>query len=61
MVILLARKDVEVHLHALQVMTEQFQLCEWGHCGLGKLYRFSEITSGSWDSSDYVTYILAVI
>jgi hypothetical protein len=24
------REDVEVHLHALQSMTEQFQLCEWG-------------------------------
>jgi hypothetical protein len=26
----LAREDVEVHLHALQTMIEQFQLCEWG-------------------------------
>jgi hypothetical protein len=29
-VIVLAREDVEVHLHALQTMTEQFQLIEWG-------------------------------
>jgi hypothetical protein len=26
----MASKDVEVHLHALQTMAEQFQLCEWG-------------------------------
>jgi hypothetical protein len=29
-VIVLAREDVEVHLHALQTMTEQFKPCEWG-------------------------------
>jgi hypothetical protein len=28
--IVLSREDVEVPLHALQIMTEQFQLCEWG-------------------------------
>jgi hypothetical protein len=55
MVIVLAREDVEVHLHALQTVTEQFQLCEWGHCGLGKLHRCSEITPGLWDSPDYPT------
>jgi hypothetical protein len=27
--IILAREDAQVHLHALQTMTEQFQLCEW--------------------------------
>jgi hypothetical protein len=32
MVIVLAREDGEVHLHALKNMTEQFQLREWGHC-----------------------------
>jgi hypothetical protein len=32
--IMLAREDVEVHLHALQTTTEQFQLCEGGHCSL---------------------------
>jgi hypothetical protein len=42
MVIVLAREDVEVHLHAFQSMTEQFQLWEWGHCCLGKLHRCSE-------------------
>jgi hypothetical protein len=26
---MLAKEDVEVHLHALQTMTQQFQLCEW--------------------------------
>jgi hypothetical protein len=46
----------EVHLRALQIMTEQFQLCEWGHCRLGKLHRCSEITSGSLDAPDYRTY-----
>jgi hypothetical protein len=51
----LASEDVEVHLHALQTMAEQFKLCEWGHCFLGKLHRCSEITSGSWDASDYPT------
>jgi hypothetical protein len=30
LVILLAREDAEVHLHALTTMTEQFQPCEWG-------------------------------
>jgi hypothetical protein len=29
-VIVLATEDVEVRLHSLQTMTEQFQLCEWG-------------------------------
>jgi hypothetical protein len=52
--IVLARKDFEVHLNALQTMPEQFQLCEWGHCCLGTLQR-SEITSGSWDGPDYRT------
>jgi hypothetical protein len=50
----LAGEDAEVHLHALQTMTEQFQLCEWGHCR-GKLHRCSEITSGSWAAPDYPT------
>jgi hypothetical protein len=36
-VIVLAREDVEVHLHALQTITEQFQLCEWGHGRLEKI------------------------
>jgi hypothetical protein len=27
---MLAKEDAEVHLHAFQTMTEQFQLCEWG-------------------------------
>jgi hypothetical protein len=31
---------VEVHLRALQTVTEDFQMCEWGHCRLGKLHRF---------------------
>jgi hypothetical protein len=35
---MLAMEDVEVHLNALQTMTEQFQLCEWGHYHLGKLH-----------------------
>jgi hypothetical protein len=26
----LAREDAQIHLHALQTMTEQFQVCEWG-------------------------------
>jgi hypothetical protein len=30
LVIVLAREDVEVHVHVLQTMTEQFQMCEWG-------------------------------
>jgi hypothetical protein len=41
-VIVLAREDVEVHLHALQTMTEQFQLCERGRYHLGKRHRCSE-------------------
>jgi hypothetical protein len=39
---MLVEEDVEVHLHALQTMTEQLQLCGWGHCRLGKLHRCSE-------------------
>jgi hypothetical protein len=31
-----------------------YQLCEWGHCRLGKLHRCSEITSGSWDAPVHV-------
>jgi hypothetical protein len=50
---MLAREDAEVHLHALRTMTEQFQLCEWEHCHIGKLHR-SEM-SGSWDAPDYPT------
>jgi hypothetical protein len=42
-VIVLAREDAEVDFHALQTMTEQFQLCELGSCRLGKLHRCSEI------------------
>jgi hypothetical protein len=38
LVIVLVREDVEVHLHALQTMTEQFQQREWEHCRLGKLH-----------------------
>jgi hypothetical protein len=41
-------------------MTEHFQLCEWGHCRLGKLHRCLEITSGSWDAPDYPTWNLAM-
>jgi hypothetical protein len=51
-VTVLAREDVEVHLHALQAMTEEFQLCEWGHNRLGKLHHYSKITSGTWDAPD---------
>jgi hypothetical protein len=47
MMILQAREDAEIHLHALQSMTEQFQLCERGHCRLGKLHRCLEIMSGT--------------
>jgi hypothetical protein len=32
-------------------MTAQFQMCEWGHCCLGKLHHCSEIMPGSWDMS----------
>jgi hypothetical protein len=55
LLIVLAKEDVEVHFPALQTMTEQFQLCEWGHCRLGKLRR-SEMMSGSWDAPDCPTY-----
>jgi hypothetical protein len=47
-VIVLAKKDVEVQLHALQTMTEQFQLCERGHCHLGKLPHSSEKLLDRW-------------
>jgi hypothetical protein len=54
-VIVMAKENVEIHPHALETMTEQFQLCEWGHCRLGKLHSCSEITSRSWDAPDYPT------
>jgi hypothetical protein len=50
----LAREDVAVYLHALQTLTEQFQLCEWEHCCLGKL-ECLKITSESWDAPNYPT------
>jgi hypothetical protein len=34
---MLAMEDVKVHLHALQTIIEQFQLCEWVHCRLALL------------------------
>jgi hypothetical protein len=49
---MLAREEIEFHLHALQSMTEQFQLREWRHCCLGILHCGSEITSGSCDAPD---------
>jgi hypothetical protein len=52
---MLAREDVEVHFHALQTMTVQFQLLEWAHCRFVKLHSFSKITSGSWDAPNYPT------
>jgi hypothetical protein len=55
LVTVLAREDAEVRLHALQTMTEQFRLCEWEDCRLGKLHHCSEITSGSWYALDYPT------
>jgi hypothetical protein len=45
LVIVLVGEDVEVHLHVLQYMIEQFKLWEGGHCLLGKLLRYSEIMS----------------
>jgi hypothetical protein len=47
--------DAEVHLHALQTTTAQYQLCEWEHCHVGKLHRYSEM-SGSLDVPDYQTW-----
>jgi hypothetical protein len=35
-VVVLAREGVEVCLHALQTITEQFQLCEWEAVASGK-------------------------
>jgi hypothetical protein len=41
---MLAREDAEVHFHALQIMTQQFQLREWGHYCREKWNHCSEIT-----------------
>jgi hypothetical protein len=49
---MLAVEAVEVHVHALKTMTEQFQLCERGHLHLGKLHRCLDITFGTWDLPD---------
>jgi hypothetical protein len=56
-VIVLAREDVEVHLHALQTMNEQFLLCVWGHCRLGKVHHCSEM-SESWDAITQPVHVL---
>jgi hypothetical protein len=48
-VIVVSREDDEFHIHAFQIMTEHFQLCEQGHCHLAILHPCSEITSGSFD------------
>jgi hypothetical protein len=53
--VVLAKDDTEVHFHALQSMTEQFQLHEWEHCCVGTLQHCSEITFGSWDVPNYLT------
>jgi hypothetical protein len=47
-----AREDVKVHLHAVETMTEQFQLCEWGNRRLGKLH------CGSERRSDHVMHLI---
>jgi hypothetical protein len=39
----MARDDVEVRLHALQTMTEQFQLCEWGIVVLQTVWLFGNV------------------
>jgi hypothetical protein len=49
---LLTRECNVVHLHALQIVTELFQVCEWGHCRLGKLNSCSE------KRQDYGTYLI---
>jgi hypothetical protein len=38
--------------NSVSFSSEHFQLCEWGHCHLGKLHHCSEM-SGSWDARDY--------
>jgi hypothetical protein len=35
--IVLAREDVEVHLHTAQTKTEHFWLCAWANCHIEKL------------------------
>jgi hypothetical protein len=40
MAIVLAREDVEVHLHAPQTATEHLWLCVWAICDLEKLQHF---------------------
>jgi hypothetical protein len=61
-VIVLARKDVEVHLHVLQITTEQFQLCEWGHFSSWKtalLFRNNVWTMGCTRLPNVSIYSLA--
>jgi hypothetical protein len=50
-VIVLAREDIEVHLPALETMTEQFQLCEWGIVFLENCI----VVWKSWDAPEYPT------
>jgi hypothetical protein len=42
-VIVLAKEGVEVHLHALQTITEQFQARKWEHCHLEKLHHHHQV------------------
>jgi hypothetical protein len=50
LVTVLAKEYDELHLLTLQTMTEQFQLCEWGHWYLRILHYCSKIMSGSWNA-----------
>jgi hypothetical protein len=53
-VIVLAREDVEIHIHALETTTEHFQLCEWGIVILANCIVIQK-KRGSWDAPDYPT------
>jgi hypothetical protein len=59
----ICRDDVEVHVHALQRMTEHFQLCEWGQSSWKTASLFGNNMWFMWCTwlPNLSTYSLAVI
>jgi hypothetical protein len=55
LVIVLVRRCVEVHIVALQTMTQQLHPCKWLPCLLGKLHLCSEITPELWGTPGHLT------
>jgi hypothetical protein len=59
-VTVLAKEEIEAHHHALQTMTEQFQLYELEHFRFGELHLRSEMF-GLWYARDYTQLIHVIL